>query len=76
MFEIPALYNTISQLIPISRDDLQPVLGMCADRSVIPCDEDIFYLCCHLMSVNGLQVPLNVDTGLEIYVFLRNAIKI
>lgn len=75
MFELPTLYGTSSHLVPLTANDLQAVSGRCANRSVIPCDEDVFLLCCHLQNMHGLQVPQNFKSGLETYIFLRNTIK-
>ena len=75
MLEVPALYGTSSQLIPLATDELDSVEDQCTHRSVIPCDEDVYKMCCCLMGSHGYSVPNNPKSGLDLYFFLRSSLR-
>jgi hypothetical protein len=75
MFEVPALYGTSPQHIPLTPAELDSMEDKCARRSLIPCDADIHKMCCRLMRSHGYSCPNNQQTGLKLYFFLRGSLR-
>ncbi len=75
MFEVPAVYNTRSYLVPVEPDDVLEFKQRCRFRKNIACDEDVFELCCSLMNDMNLNYPTTPDQGVEMYKALRLQVR-
>jgi len=43
-------------------------------RSSIPCDTDMFELCCEVMADENLEPPTTFDEAVNVYLLLRNKV--
>ena len=75
MFKIPYLDGTFSFLTDISQPELNACRDLCSFRSTIPCDKDMFDLCCHILLENQLHVPNTPEEALHVYMNLRQTIR-
>lgn len=75
MFEVPSLYGSFSHLTGVSQQEIEEAKQLCSPRSVIPCDNDMFDLCCQKMNENDLLYPKSCDECVDLYFTLRDIIR-
>ena len=75
MFDVPVLYNSHDQMVPITPHDIQLHKPRCRFRSLVPCDDDMFDLCCMLMRTRNVRMPTSADEGVRLYLLLREEVK-
>ena len=75
MFEVPYLYGANSYLTSITQQEHDSIKDLCTLRSDIPCDIDIYELCCHLLHVNNFAYPRTVQEATNLYLNLRRQIR-
>ncbi len=77
MFEVPSLYGTRSYLTEVVQNEIDAARQLCSFRQAMPCDNDVYELCCHVMSQNGLQYPrINVhNDNINVYLQLRHILR-
>nr|XP_054761103.1 uncharacterized protein LOC129267417 [Lytechinus pictus] len=73
MFNLPSLYTTRDYLHGVSQERMQACKEECVFRKTIPCDEDIFELCC-IMNEVGYEYPRDRHGARLLYVALRREI--
>ncbi|XP_063971427.1 uncharacterized protein LOC135158071 [Lytechinus pictus] len=74
MFNLPSLYTTRDYLHGVSQERMQACKEECVFRKTIPCDEDIFELCCIVMNEVGYEYPRDRHGARLLYVALRHEI--
>jgi len=75
MFEVPSLYGTSSYLNTISEQELNACVQLCSFRSAIPCDTDMYTLCCQTLRQHQLAYPDTPDQAMHAYCTLRQSIR-
>ena len=75
MYNIPELYGTQSYLRHVSQNDIQVQERFCTYRTSVPCDQDLYDLCCMAMIDHNLMYPKSTEEALEIYYALRFEIR-
>lgn len=71
MFNVPETYGTQDYLVPVDDDKVKMCEDHCTFKSELPCDEDIFEMCCILMEESGLSLPHDPDEAVSLYKTLR-----
>lgn len=71
MYTLPELYETEDYISQVTVEDCDTCEDQCIHRSDIPCDEDIFTLCSHIMAQHQLRIPKERFTALNLYLALR-----
>ena len=71
MYTLPELYETEDYISQVPVEDCDTCEVQCIHRSDIPCDEDIFTLCSHIMAQHQLRIPKDRFTALNLYLALR-----
>ncbi|XP_060713398.1 uncharacterized protein LOC132837645 [Tachysurus vachellii] len=71
MYTLPELYETEDYISQVTVEDCDTCEDQCIHRSDIPCDEDIFTLCSHIMAQHQLRIPKERFTALNMYLALR-----
>lgn len=71
MYEAPYLYNAECMLTPVTVDEVDAHTSRCRFRSAIPCDENVFDLCCFLLRTMDLNYPTTSNDGITLYLTLR-----
>ena len=74
MYMMPTLYGTEDCLATVDDHELNVCKSETSFRISLSCDEDIFYLCIHLMSEKGLQVPKDAFKAYDLFLELRGSI--
>jgi len=74
MYNMPGLWNAADQMFPIVAEDLETCSNEAEYRSLVPCDSDIFYLCCHILRRDGLEPAADANTGVNLFIHLKTAI--
>lgn len=74
MYNAPKLWNAEDYIYPVAPADLETCSNEAEDRSVMPCDIDIFQLCCHILSRDGLEPALDAKAGVDLFIHLKNAL--
>jgi hypothetical protein len=75
MYQEPSLYNTRSYITPMHPVELGQHRELCTARSSIPCDEDMYDLCCCLMAQNNWQPSNTANGAVEMYLNLRELMR-
>ncbi|XP_055073955.2 uncharacterized protein [Misgurnus anguillicaudatus] len=71
MYTLPELYETEDYISQVPVEDCDTCEDQCIHRSDIPCDEDIFTLCSHIMAQHQLRIPNDMFTSLNLYLAIR-----
>jgi hypothetical protein len=74
MYNVPTLWNAEDQMYPVDAEDLETCSNEAEYRSVMPCDIDIFNLCCHILRRDGLEPAGDARNGVHLFIHLKNAI--
>lgn len=75
MMEAPFLYGTRSYLNNITQQEIDDSKNICEFRKAIPCDEDMYNLCCNSMRENNLDYPNSCEEAIQLYFTLRVLIR-
>ena len=75
MYTFPELYGTRDFLKPIEDASLEICKSQCVFRRAIPCDSDLYELCCIFMAELHLTVPTDPFEAVNLYMQLREAIR-
>jgi len=74
MFTCPELYNTIDYLCAADGVKLECCRQQCLAKTVVPCDDTVFELCCIIMQDSGWDFPYSAREGIDLYINLRREI--
>lgn len=75
MYEVPAIYNTESHLVKVTQADLNDQESSCSFRSLIPCDIDVYHLCCCVMKRLNLSNATTPNDSVMLYMTLREELS-
>jgi len=75
MFEIPELYNADSHLQTVAQQDITNAAPLSLFRDAIPCDPDVYQLCCTVMRQHAMTYPRNCEEALAVYFLCRESIR-
>lgn len=75
MYAYPELHAAQDYLAPVSEQDLQLCRDACVFRTLEPCDNDMFQLCCLLLLEQNLILTNDPYELIDTYVVLRNEIR-
>jgi hypothetical protein len=75
MYNVPVLYKTRSYLVEVAHEEIEVFKQHCRFRNAIPCDADVYDLCCSILHTLNLAYPGKPDDGLNIYMILRQHIR-
>jgi len=75
MFEVPEQYNTSNFLHFAKKDELQLCKNECIDSTTTTCDPTIFELCSIILAEEGITIPDEAYSIIDIYITLRNKLK-
>ena len=77
MYNTPQIWGTEDKLCTnVDDDDLAACISEAVFRSNVPCDEDVYDLCMHVMNRDNLDKPLELQDALELYIHLRQEINL
>ncbi|KAJ8303346.1 hypothetical protein KUTeg_019742 [Tegillarca granosa] len=74
MYHLPEAYGTHHYLCPVSSEEIQECQRYCPPKSMLPCDRDIYELCCLIMAENNKSPPRDAFEAAMLYRFLREII--
>lgn len=74
MYTNPELFDRSDYLQQVSDNDVQFCMQQCTMRSSIPCDGDVFDICCEVMAEEGVSGPKTVQEAVDVYLLLRNKV--
>ncbi|KAJ8307126.1 hypothetical protein KUTeg_015210 [Tegillarca granosa] len=74
MYHLPEAYGTHHYLCPVSSEEIQECQRYCPPKSMLPCDRDIYELCCLIMAENNKSPPRDAFEAAMLYRFLRGII--
>ena len=74
MYYMPESYGTVDYLCPMSDEHIQACQDERTLRKNIPCDKDVYDMCCTLIGENGYQFPQNAGSALDLYIQLKRDI--
>lgn len=74
MFTCPELYNTIDYLCAADGVKLECCRQQCLAKTVVPCDDTVFELCCIIMQDSGWDFPYSAREGIDLYINLHREI--
>ncbi|KAA0713809.1 hypothetical protein E1301_Tti015558 [Triplophysa tibetana] len=75
MFMAPHLWGVEDLIVPLT-EDLNTCKENCKFLSSVPCDEDVFDLCTIIMEESGLQFPSTRTQALDLYLHLRDTVRL
>lgn len=74
MYFMPELYDATDNLHQVTKDRIAVCKQECRFSKAIPCDTDIYELCCILMEENGQEFPQTPDAAVDLYLALRELV--
>ena len=74
MYNMPELYGAVDWKCAVPLQELNVCKNESLFREPIPCDNDVFDLCCELMADHGYTLPKDAHEGINLYGALRNEI--
>lgn len=75
MYYVPELYGCEDYLVSAADDEVALCKNDSTFRKSLPCDEDVFNLCCIIMNEQHLNVPCDAVSALDLYFELRQAVS-
>ncbi|KAK3097954.1 hypothetical protein FSP39_014819 [Pinctada imbricata] len=75
LYSLPELCGANNYLHSIEEMKIEVCKTECMLKPEIPCDEDVYNLCCLEMEENGWDNPVNPEDAIELYFFLRPIIR-
>lgn len=74
LYTLPELYETRDYRQLTNEIYVQACKEECVFKTEIPCDKDVYELCCHLIRKNGWQKANDAISARELYIQLREEI--
>jgi len=75
MFEIPEQFNTTNFLHTVQEDELQLCKNEHIDLTNVTCDQNIYDLCSIILVEDGICIPDESYSIIDVYIMLRNKLK-
>ena len=75
LYSLPELCGADNYLHEVEDIKIQLCEEECRKKAEIPCDRDVYDLCCLEMEDNGWDKPENPNEAIELYLFLRSTIR-
>jgi hypothetical protein len=75
MYNTPELFDTHDYIEPVTAFDVEICRARCIEPSKLPCDENVFDLCVHIMNEKQFEWPDSPEEGINLYFELRSEIK-
>ena len=75
MYQLPELFGTRNYLFHPRREEIQFCREECLFREPVPCDIDVYDMCCILMVEKGYRFPVDHHGALLLYRALSDDFK-
>ncbi len=74
MYTQPHLFGTDERLVAVSDQSLRACSDLYINKPDLPCDEDVYYVCQHIMTDLAWSMPNDAEEASDLYVKIRNIV--
>ena len=75
MYNLPAAYGSEDCLRPVDAHQVDACKEEITAKGPYPCDETVFQLACVIMAEHNKQMPHDLESAINLYIFLRRIIR-